>query len=165
MRWTLCVMLLSALTVTAQDGAVGQGPNLYSRAKEAALGASLAQQVRPTATPLDNPAALDFVQRLGAKLAAQLPEPRFTYTFVVTAGDQSNVLHEPLSLQGGCIFVPASLSLAVQDEAEFAGMLARAMSRVADRDGTRAATQGELSQPSTTRLIFYGGFALNGGCR
>jgi predicted Zn-dependent protease len=93
-------------------------------------------------TPLDNAAALDFVKRLGARLAAQLPEPRFDYTFAVTASDQSNVLHEPLSLPGGYIFVPTSLFLTVQDEAEFAGMLAHAMAHVANRDGTRAATRG-----------------------
>lgn len=159
MRWIVYVLLLSSLTVIAQDQQVGRGPNLYSREKEAALGAALAQQVGRTATPLDNTAALDFVQRLGAKLAAQLPEPRFSYTFAVTASDQSNVLHEPLSLPGGYIFVPASLFLAAQDEAEFAGMLGHAMAHVANRDGTRAATRGELSHMANIPLIFYGGWA------
>jgi predicted Zn-dependent protease len=153
MRSPFCVMILSAVTGIAQ---VGQGPNLYTREKEAAFGASLAQQVRRTTTPLDSPAALEFVQKLGAKIAAQLPEPRFTYTFAVTSGDQSNVLHEPLSLPGGYIFIPASLFLAAQNEAEFVGMLAHAMAHVAERHGTRTASRGELSQLSTIPLIFYG---------
>jgi predicted Zn-dependent protease len=163
MRWTLSVMLLSALTLntvtlTAQVTPVAQGPNLYSRQKEEALGAQLAQQVRRSAAPLDSSAALGYVQRLGDKLAAQLPEPRFPFTFALTASDQSNVLHEPLSLPGGYIFVPASLFLAAQDEAEFAGMLAHAMAHVADRDGTRGASRGVLGQMSTIPLIFYGGW-------
>jgi len=144
MRPTLCVMLLSDLSVAAQDTQAGREPNLYSREKEMALGASLAQQVQRTATPLNSPAALDYVQRLGAKLAAQLPEPRFSFTFAVTSNDQGNALHEPLSLPGGYIFVPASLFLAAQDEAEFAGMLAHAMAHVADRDLTRAASRAQM---------------------
>jgi beta-barrel assembly-enhancing protease len=155
MRSTFYVMLFSAVTGMAQ---VGQGPNLYSREKEVALGASLAQQVGGATTPLDNPAALEFVQRLGAKIAAQLPEPRFTYTFAVIAGDQNNSLHEPLSLPGGYVFVPASLFLAAQNEAEFAGMLAHAMAHVAARHGTRAASRGEMFQLATIPLIFYGGW-------
>jgi predicted Zn-dependent protease len=155
MRQTLCVMLFSAVTGMAQ---VGQGPNLYSREKEAALGATVAQQVRRTVTSLDSPAALEFVQKLGAKIAAQLPEPRFTYTFAVIAGDQNNSLHEPLSLPGGYIFIPASLFLAAQNEAEFAGMLAHAMAHVAARHGTRAASRGEISQLATIPLIFQGGW-------
>jgi predicted Zn-dependent protease len=155
MRQTLCVMLFSAVTGMAQ---IGQGPNLYSREKEVALGASLAQQVQRTATPLDSPAALDYVQRLGAKIAAQLPEPRFTYTFAVTSDDRSNALHEPLSFPGGYIFVPASLFLAAQNEAEFAGMLAHAMAHVAARHGTQTASRGEISQLATIPLIFYGGW-------
>jgi predicted Zn-dependent protease len=127
-----------------------------------ALGASLAQQVGRATTPLDSPAALEFVQRLGAKIAAQLPEPRFSYTFAVIAGDQNNSLHEPLSLPGGYIFVPASLFLAAQNEAEFAGMLAHAMAHVAARHGTRAASRGELSQLATIPLIFNGGFVNYG---
>ncbi len=158
MRWIVCVLLLSSLTVVAQDQQVGQGPNSYSRAREAALGASLAQRVQRTATPLNSPAALEYVQRLGAKLAAQLPEARFSYTFAVTASDQSNVLHEPLSLVGGYIFVPANLLLAAQDEAEFAGMLAHAMAHVASWHGTRSASRGEISQMSAIPLIFYGGW-------
>ena len=158
MRSTLCVMLFSAVTGIAQVAPVGQGPNLYSREKEAALGAGLAQQVRRTATLLDSPAALAYVSKLGAKFSAQLPEPRFTYTFAVTSDDRSNSLHEPLSLPGGYIFVPASLFLAAQNEAEFAGMLAHAMAHVAERHGTRAASRSEISQLSAIPLIFYGGW-------
>ena len=159
MRWTLSVMLLSAVTLTAQVTINAQGPNPYSRKKEAALGAELAQQARQMLAPLDNSAALDYVQQLGAKLAAQLPEPPFTYTFALTASEQSdalhgNVLHEPLALPAGYIFVPASLFLAAQDEAEFTGMLAHAMARVADRDGTRAASRTEMMQMASTRLVF-----------
>lgn len=161
MRLPVCAVLLSAcaLTATAQIQQIATGANLYSREKESALGASLAQQIQQRATPLNNRAALAYVQRLGAKLAAQLPEPRFNYTFAVTASDESNTLHEPLSFPGGYIFVPSSLLLAAQDESEFAGMLAHAMAHVAARHTTRLATRGATAQLATIPLINNGGVA------
>jgi predicted Zn-dependent protease len=97
---------------------------------------------------------------LGARLAARLPEPCVSYTFALTATDESNTLHEPLSLPGGYIFVHASLFLAAQDEAEIAGMLAHAMAHIGERHGTRAASRNQVSQiASNVPLIFYGGRA------
>jgi len=52
MQPRMCVMLLAALAVSAQERQVGQGVNFYSRDKEASLGAQLAQEVRQRTTPL-----------------------------------------------------------------------------------------------------------------
>src|SRR5579863_7859637 len=98
MRLPICVLLLSALAASAQNR---PSANFYSREKEAALGAALAQQIMRTTAPLNSPAALEFVQRVGARLASQLPEPRFPYNFALIAGDESSALHEPLSFPGG----------------------------------------------------------------
>ena len=68
--------------------------------------------------------------RLGAQLAARLPQPERPFTFEVVSADESNVLHEPLVTPGGDVFVSTSLIVAASDEAEFAGMLAQAMERV-----------------------------------
>jgi predicted Zn-dependent protease len=149
MRWSPFVLVLSALSLSAQNA------NLYSREKEAALGAELAQQVQRNATPMNNPAALRYVEQIGARLAAQLPAPRFTYTFAMIAGDDGGS-REPLALPGGYIFVPSSVFIAARDESEFAGVLAHAMAHIADRDGTRQATRGTVNQLATIPLIFYG---------
>jgi predicted Zn-dependent protease len=154
MRWSPFVLVLSALSLSAQNA------NLYSRAKEAALGAEFAAQVQRNSTPVNNPAALRYVEQVGARLAAQLPEPRFTYTFALInplSGVANNAVQEPLALPGGYIFVPSSVFLAARDEAEFAGVLAHAMAHVADRDGTRQATRGTVAQLATIPLIFLGG--------
>jgi beta-barrel assembly-enhancing protease len=160
MRWSPFVLVLSGLSLSAQNA------NLYSRAKEAALGAEFAKQFQGIATPVDNPAALRYVEQIGARLAAQLPEPRFTYTFAlinpVSGAGNGNAMQEPLALPGGYIFVPSSVLLAARDEAEFAGVLAHAMAHVADRDGTRQATRGTLSQLAGIPLIFLGGSARIG---
>lgn len=83
---------------------------------------------------------------MGARLAPQIPRASFVYTFAVIKDDQGGALHEPVALPGGYIFVPASLFLAAQNEAEMAGMLAHSMEHVAARHATREATQVELAR-------------------
>jgi predicted Zn-dependent protease len=97
--------------------------------KEAALGRQMAEDVRRSTTLVEPQAIQDYVTQLGAKLAAQLPNSPFGYTISVVDTDQTNALHQPLVLPGGYIFVPLSLLLAANKEAEFAGMLAQAMGR------------------------------------
>jgi beta-barrel assembly-enhancing protease len=158
MRWPALLLVSSALTLSAQT-IPGSGPNFYSREKEAALGAQLAQQVRQTATPVDNNAALSYVEQMGAKLAARFPEPRFTYTFTLIAAGNDDALKEPVALPGGFVFVPASLFLTAQDDSEFAGVLAHAMAHVAARHGTRAATRESIAQMAVNPIIANGGAA------
>ena len=158
MRWLAYVLVSSALTLSAQS-IPGLGPNFYSREKEAALGAQLAQQVRQTATPVNNNAALSYVEQMGAKLAARFPEPRFTYTFALIAAGNDDALREPVALPGGYVFVPTSLFLTAQDDSEFAGMLAHAMAHVAARHGTRAATRESMAQMAVNPIIANGGAA------
>jgi beta-barrel assembly-enhancing protease len=97
--------------------------------KEAALGGQMAEEVRRSTTPVGSQEVQDYVARLGARLSTQLPNPPFPFTFAVVKMDQTNALHEPRALPGGYIFVPLSLLLVANDEAEFAGMLAQAMAR------------------------------------
>jgi predicted Zn-dependent protease len=158
MRLPLAVVLLATLAVSAQERQVGQGVNFYSREKEAALGAQLAQEVRQRTTPLDSAAVHDFVERVGWKLAAQLPDAGISYSFTAIADDVNGSTHEPLSLPGGYILVSASLILAAQNEAECAGMLAHAMAHVAERHGTRQATRAEAVHMGGGPLIFVGGW-------
>jgi predicted Zn-dependent protease len=156
MRLLLSVALLATLVISAQERQAGQGVNFYSRTKEAAIGAQLAQQERQRTTPLASDTVREYVELVGHKLAAELP---LSYTFEVVADVMGGPTHEPLSLPGGYIFVPASLILTARNEAEFAGMLAHAMAHCAERHGTRQATRGEIANLSNIPLIFIGGGA------
>ena len=156
MRRLAFVLVLSALTVCAQAPA-GAGPNLYSKQKESALGAQLAREIQRNSTPVNNPAALAYVQQMGAKLAAGMP-PQFPFTFALIEKVQNDPTRgEPISLPGGFIFVPTTLFLDARDDSEFAGALAHAMAHVVARHGTRQATKAELGQLTTIPLIFYNG--------
>src|SRR5580698_203836 len=143
----LAASFLTAFSICAQ--AQPRFANFYSVEKERALGASEAQDLRRRTTPLNNSAALDYVQNMGARLADQISHANFSYTFAVIKEDQGGALHEPVALPGGYIFVPASLFLVAQSEAEFAGMLAHAMEHAAARHATRESTRSELFKLTT----------------
>jgi predicted Zn-dependent protease len=158
MRLSVSVVLLASLAVSAQEQHSGQGVNFYSREREAALGAQLAQQLRQRTTALDSVTVQDFVDQIGRKLAAHLPGAGISYTFAVVADEMGGSTHEPASIPGGYIFVPAVLILTARDEAEFAGMLAHAMAHVAARHGTRQANRGEMVNMANVPLVFAGGW-------
>jgi predicted Zn-dependent protease len=152
----LLVVMLAGMTVGAQERQIGRGVNLYSKEKEAKLGATLAEEIRRNSTALDSAVARNYVEWLGRQIRAQLPGDGVTYRLDIITGP-TNEIHEPISLPGGYIFIPAGLFLAAQDEAEFAGMLAHAMAHVAERHGTRTATRRQLVGYSSIPLIFLGG--------
>ena len=67
------VVLLAALAASAQQHQPGAGVNFYSKTKEIAAGQQMASQFRHDTTPLGNAAVGDYVNRVGAALAAQFP--------------------------------------------------------------------------------------------
>jgi predicted Zn-dependent protease len=155
------IALLAALPLIAQQP-VGSGVNFYSLEKEAALGKQMAAEVRGQATVLESAMAQDYLNRLGQRIAAQLPGERWTYSFSLIANDDGGATREPRALPAGYVFVPASLVLAAQDEGEFAGMMAHAMAHVASRDWTRQATRGNLAQIGMTVAAQSTGSGWNG---
>jgi len=86
--------------------------------KEAALGREMAAEVRRSTTPVDLPEVQNYVAQLGVRLG-----PGFTFEVVAMDAD------EPVVLPGRYIFVPVTLLIAANDEAEFAGMLAQGRAR------------------------------------
>jgi predicted Zn-dependent protease len=153
MTLRVSLLFLIGLTLAAQQP--------YSAEKEAAIGASLATDARNSTTAIESTAVRDYVQRIGGRLAAQLSNP-LSYTFSVIADDRGGSTHEPLSLPGGYIFVPARLILNARNDAEFAGMLAHAMAHVAEHHGVRQVTRGEVANAASIPLIFMGGWMSMG---
>lgn len=143
---------LTSLAVYGQAG----NANFYSHAKERSFGASMAQAEQRGTTPLDKAAVSEYVQKIAARLSAQIPKSDFEYTFAVVQEDIGGPLHEPLALPGGYVFIPAPLFLAARNEDEFAAMLAHAMEHVAARDATRLATSNQLAQLTVLPIIFSG---------
>jgi predicted Zn-dependent protease len=135
-RDVVCFLVLAAAAAGGQAPSTPDqdvsSPDKRSRDQEISLGNALAAQfLRATPTLDDNAAFLDYVKRVGANLAAQLPGA-WTYQFYLISGDVGCSSDEPTVFPGGHIFVPQGLILAARNEAEFVGMLAHAMGHVAE---------------------------------
>ena len=152
----ILAILSLALAVHAQDRNVN-----FSHEKEAALGAQLADQIRRKSTPLGLPKVENYVTNVGLRLAAQMPDASENWKFAVIRDRQMGPTHEPMSLPGGWIFIPAQLILAAHGEAEFAGMLAHAMAHVSKRQMIRQARG--VSSLAAIPLVFFGAPVALGG--
>lgn len=118
MRVLIGLVSLVVLNLPAQD---------IRLQKQIALGEKLASQFRQNTTPIDSASVQEYVDRIGQRLDAQIPDSRSQYRFEVIADDRGGYAHQPVAFPGGYVFVPAPLILAAQNEAEFACMLADAM--------------------------------------
>ena len=111
-------LLLLAMPLAAQD---------LTKEKAAALSSMVAAQVMKHSAPISEPAVRAYVEALGEKLQSHIPGgPARPWTFSLLNLD-SYPLNSPIVLPDGRIFVPVSLILASQEEAEFAGMLIHAI--------------------------------------
>jgi predicted Zn-dependent protease len=155
-----CTHPFASLLASAQDP---RAVNLYSKEKEAALGGSLAAHVRKNTTTVESAALSEYVERIGRKLAAVLPDSGITYTFSVVEAGIGRLTNEPLALPGGPIFIPANLFLVARSEAEFAGMLAHAVAHVAARHGTRLATRAQVADITPLPVMYLNLGSLEGG--
>jgi beta-barrel assembly-enhancing protease len=162
MRLRYVLAVLAPVVLNAQN--IGKGVNFYSIEKEMAVGAELARGYRNSHAPLNDALIQDYVEAVGQKLTAALPQQSpFPYHFELTA-DFNGTFLEPTSLPGGYIFVPGGLILAAKDESEFAGTLAHSMAHILARHHTRQATRAEIAKLSTDNipLIFAGNSPQNG---
>src|SRR5580693_3557571 len=83
-----------------------------------------------------------YVQKLGAKLAAHAPGEKWPYAFHVVNQKEINAFAIP----GGPIFVNLGTIQAADNEAQLAGVMAHEISHVVQRHGTRAATKQMAAQ-------------------
>jgi predicted Zn-dependent protease len=124
-------------------------------AKESAIGARLAEDVRSRTHAVDDPAIAEYVDRLGRRLAVGIGE---TWSFEVITDHVGGSTREPLSLLGGHIFVSLPLIAAAESEDELAGMMAHALAHV---------VIGLLrtQPPSLPKIpvVFIGGMSLGAG--
>jgi predicted Zn-dependent protease len=80
-----------------------------------------------------------YIRELGHQLAKRLPGEKYSWELEVIRENQGGSTHEAVAIPGGHIFIPAPLILAVENEAELAGMLAHSMAHLADGSGVGCA--------------------------
>lgn len=132
---------------------VAIGINWYSIEKEIAFGKQIAQDVEKSAKLIDDPIISEYVNRVGQNLVRN-SDAKVPFTIKVLDADEVNAF----ALPGGFFFVNSGLILAVEAEAELAGVMAHEIAHVAARHGTRQVTRGQIIDLASIPLIFVGGW-------
>jgi Zn-dependent protease with chaperone function len=115
----------------------------FTREQELQIGQETAAETdkKLPILPEDDPIT-QYVQQLGAKLAAHAPGEKWPFSFHVVNEKDINAF----ALPGGPIYVNLGTIQAADNEAQLAGVMAHEISHVALRHGTRAATKQMKAQ-------------------
>lgn len=112
--------------------------NAFSTEQEIAEGQKAKAEVYKTMPVLPSSSPVSqYVQRLGAKLAAQAPGYKWPYEFHVVNQDEINAF----ALPGGPVFINLATIQAASTEAQLAGVMAHEISHVVQRHATCNATK------------------------
>jgi predicted Zn-dependent protease len=152
--WTLVVWLTASPCLEARVEPT-RGFDIFSQDEEIQLGKQNAAAVMKQMPVLpDSDPVVQYVQRLGAKLALRAPGYQWPYNFHVVNEKEINAF----ALPGGPIFVNLGTIQAADNEAQLAGVMSHEISHVVQRHGTRAATRQMAAQ---LPLAILGGFMGN----
>jgi len=146
---------------------------LLSESDELALGRKTNADVLKQYTVYDNPALQNYVQNIGAKLAAKSHRSNLKYSFTVLDSKEVNAF----ALPGGYIYITRGLMAYLNSEAELAAVLGHEIGHVTARHSVRqhSATQltnigaaltsifvPGMTQTSNQLVQFAGGALLRG---
>lgn len=97
-----------------------------SESRETLLGNQIMRQIRADKDFLDDPEINEYLNNLGLRLAAALPDPRYHFQFFAVRDASINAF----ALPGGYIGVHTGLIAATRNESELAGVLAHEIAHV-----------------------------------
>jgi len=106
---------------------------MLAPAQERKLGESVMRQIRAQGGYLDDPEVNDYLNDLGHRLVAAVPDTRLDFTFFAVPDPSINAF----ALPGGFIGVNTGLILLTQSESELASVLAHEISHVTQHHLTR----------------------------
>ena len=107
---------------------------LVTPMQEHKLGESIVQQIRGAGAYLEDPEVNDYLNELGGRLVAAVPEGRLDFEFFAVADPGINAF----ALPGGFVGVNTGLILLAQSESELASVLAHEISHVTQHHLTRS---------------------------
>lgn len=145
---SLAALAVSAVALVASSrGSLAQTPvksgfNVFSPEQDIEVGRQSAVEAERTLPLLRDPAVTGYVDRVGRRLAANAPGPKFPYTFKVVNASDINAF----ALPGGPVYVTRGIVDSVRNEGELAGVMAHEISHVALRHGTNQASKAYLTK-------------------
>ncbi|HEY3170761.1 MAG TPA: M48 family metallopeptidase, partial [Thermoanaerobaculia bacterium] len=169
----VCLVAFAAFSGRAAIGQtqVKSGFNVFSVDQDVEIGKQSAAQAERQLPILRDSSIEGYVNRVGRRLAANAPGPKFPYSFKVVNASDINAF----ALPGGPVYVTRGIVETVRNEGELAGVMAHEISHVALRHGTNQASKAYLAQAgigllggmiggagATGQIIqAVGGFGLN----
>ena len=145
----LLLASVAAVTMTLSADAqtrVEPHRNSYSPEQDVELGRRAAAEVRQQLPMVNDGPTHDFVERIGDRLVAEIPDNLrnlpFQYTFDVVNLKEIN----EFALPGGPMFLHRGMLEAARTDGEVAGVMAHELSHVILRHGTVQASKGQKFQ-------------------
>jgi beta-barrel assembly-enhancing protease len=118
------------------------GFNLFTPEQDIQMGRQSAEEVARQVPLLQDERIVNYVRRLGARLAEKAPGFNFTYQFNVIATREINAF----ALPGGYIFVNAGTIAAARNEGELAGVISHEIAHVALRHPTNQVSKAYVAK-------------------
>lgn len=143
------VTLPPASTVLPELGDASQVD--LSPAQERKIGEAVVRKARAQGAIMDDPEVTDYLNDLGQRLVAAVPDSRMDFQFFAVADSQINAF----ALPGGFVGVNTGLILLTQTESELASVLAHEISHVTQHHIARM-----IAAQKDTMLMSLGALAL-----
>jgi predicted Zn-dependent protease len=118
--------------------------NFYSLDKEIAMGRQLAAEVERQVKLVDDPTINEYVNRVGQNILHNSDAMNIPVTFKIVEATDLDASAFP----GGFVYVPTGAIAEVDNEAEFAFVLAQQVAHIAARHGTEESSKGQLLSTS-----------------
>ena len=142
-RWTRSLALSLVVAACATNPVTGKRElSLVSEQQEIQMGQEGAQQVAQEIGLINDQALQNYVQGVGAALAAKSERPNLPWTFRVVDDPSPNAF----ALPGGFIFVTRGLLDLMNNEAELASVVGHEIGHVTARHSVQQMSQQQVAQ-------------------
>jgi len=142
---------LRAQSMGADLPDIGSGANsTMTLNDEYQLGLTVVRGLRDQGLILEDPEVTDYIQTLGSRIVAQIPESEQRYTFFVVREGVINAF----ALPGGFVGINYGLIIATANESQLASVLAHEIAHVKQRHIARAIqAQGRSTMTSAAAML------------
>ena len=136
------LLALPAIGLSDDRTVIHPGFNLFSPQQDIELGEKSATQVPRQFALLNNKRVDQYLQRLGARLAAHAPGYKYPYQYRCIDNETINAF----ALPGGFVYINRGVIENADDEAQLAAVMAHETAHVALRHGTSQATKAYAAE-------------------
>jgi hypothetical protein len=147
--------MMTAAPVLAERTKVKPGTNMFTVDQDVQIGAANAKQADQQLPIVNDARITGYLNRLGKRLAATAPGPKFNYSFKLVNDKAINAF----ALPGGYLYVNRGVIEAADNEAQLAGVMGHEIGHAALRHGTNQATKANYTQG----LLGLAGAIFGGG--